>query len=263
MAVHYLVRKLFRQVCPLAAECGHDPHAGRRHLRLGVPVHRDAAAGPVGQHVVCAVRRAAVVKGTRRYYVRVVGRGVICRELSCTQIAGGHHNDDALEPGLLHRRRQRVAQVAVWNSRIQRDVDHPNVVAILVGDQPLERQDDVARASGAIAPGDLDAEEASPRRDAQVAALRVVASDDAGHPGAVAAAVLSGLLLAEVSGPHQPPAEVGLRVDAAVDHRHRDVIARDALLPRRDGVGGEGVDRRQTRGVYLIIASLRGHQGRV
>src|SRR5207249_11825673 len=92
---------------------------------------------------------------------------------------------------------------------------------------------------GAVAAGDLDADDPRLRRDPGVAAVRVgaVAAHEARHHRSVTEGVDRGALTGEVGAVHDAARQVVHVRDAGVDDRDADAVTEVARAPRGRGAG--------------------------
>src|SRR5512132_1387335 len=246
-----------------AARGAQGDHMGARgdNVRLRHTLGGRAAAGEVGQLVVVEGGGAPVVGGPDRDHPRVVGRlgdglggGAV--------VAGRDDHGHAGRPGPLDRVVERVDPPVLGRVGAEAEVEHPDVVALLEGDHPLDGGQDVADVGGAVGPGDLHRQDPGAWRDALplTAGAGAVAGDQPGDEGAVPVAVVAvelarqvlaggGLAGEVVADLDQPAGQVGqVGGDAGVEHGHGDAAAGDPALPGGVGPDDRGVDRADVAG---------------
>ena len=105
---------------------------GRAHRRIG------------GDVVVAEVSAGAwsVKEPTVMIFAAVAGAGD--GEVAVQAVITGRGHDDVTRiPHLLHRKHQRIRGVTFFDALTQRQVDHPNVRAGAVDEDPVERGDHV------------------------------------------------------------------------------------------------------------------------
>ena len=172
------------------------------------------------------------------------------------QVAGRSDDDDALRDQRVGRLHQRVARRRLVHRMAERHVDDADVVERVVGGDPFERRDHVARLASALAVENLQRDDVDAGRHTHVRRLerrggRAAAGDDARDVRAMAEVVVRQRAAVDEVDELPDPArrQVGMRLNAGVDHRDRDADARTVVaLPRLAGAAA--------------LARLRGGAGR-
>ncbi len=144
--------------------------ARRGHLGLGETVIRVTPRRPWRDRGASRVDRVVQVEGSHRDDEGVVRRPVGHPGLSAADsiVARRGDHDDAAEPELLDRLVERVPAEAARGRRMEREVRDPDVVLLLVPEDPLGGSDHVARARHSLVVHHVDRHDARRRRSARV-----------------------------------------------------------------------------------------------
>ena len=181
-------------------------------------------------------------------------------------VAGRGHDHDAGLPGAHHGLIERVLPVVGLRRRAEGEVEHADVVFVLVGHCPVDAADDVHVAARAIRVEGPDRHQLAGRRNAGQLAVQALfgAQRHAGHVGAVPALVRAGaqrfvhevgvlrviygvVLRQQPERAVQRPVQVGPPPVAGVDHGDRHPAPVDPLrvqLVRPDQRRGQRPVRR-------------------
>ena len=188
-----------------------------------------------------------IVRCAHGDHVGIIGGGV--ERTVRTVVAGRHHDDDALQPGILDGGIDRAGLVALLDCGLQREVHDPDVERVLVEDSPENGVHDRRRRRGAGPIIDPKVDQVCLGGDADVAtcARRPITRDDPRHCGAMAIGVVgTGDRGIEIAVHDHPTAEVRVCTDPTVDHGDADPRAgqrSDPVAPGGDGIDDSRVGR--------------------
>ena len=191
--------RIRRPQIPVRCFRRYDVAAGRDDVRLQHQVvARRTLRAVRRQRVVRALRRPVRVHRADRQRVRAVARrgdAAIQRLAlgSAPVIACRDHHGDAGADGALHRLAHRIVAIGLQHRRAQRQVDHANLVLMLVRNHPVDGLNHITRHARPIVPQHAEVHELRARRDAAIR-LRLgehaaLAGHDARHVRAVPEAV--------------------------------------------------------------------------
>ena len=177
----------------------HDVAPWRHDIRLQHEVvPRRTLRAVRRQRVVRPLRRLVRVHRPNRQRIRAVARrrdAAIHRfpVHRAPEIAGRGDDRDPRLHCALHRLAHRIVAIGLQHRRAQRQVDHANLVLMLVRNRPVDRLNHIARHARPIVPQHAEVHELRARRDAPIR-LRLgehaaLAGHDARHVRAVPEAV--------------------------------------------------------------------------
>ena len=233
----------------------HGARARRDQVRLGVPVDVGRTArAEAADHVVgplCRALRARATDGQHPGRVARRADAAVLRQPRrvLAEVAGGADHHDAGVDDALGREGQRVGPGRFVNRRAHRHVDDADVVGSVVGEDPVQRGDDVADRAVAVAVEHLQRNQVRLGRRAAFLAVRIVAvaRDDAGDVRAVPVVVVRrGVPVDEVDELHHALVAVGIQRagrtgqvvmpagDAGVDDRDADARPGEAQRVAND-----------------------------
>ncbi len=154
----------------LARDLAQQVTARGDQLGLDETLHGWPGGGERSQEVVIQGRGGVVIgQGADRNHIRNVARHADRHGRGTTVAGRGHHHDAGL-PGTHHCLVERVIPVVGMRLAAERQVEHPDLVQLAVGDHPIDGADDIQVGACALGVEGLDGYQVGVGRHTIVAA---------------------------------------------------------------------------------------------